>query len=229
MTKTQKLIVVAFIFIFIVELFAVFNHLTGLRFFSKPLITVSLATLLISCNALKQNFSKRVLMGLFFSFLGDVFLMLTSGKPLFFMLGLASFLTAHICYISAFVGDAKLNNDPKLKLVLLVSLVFLLIMAPYYNYLLPYLKGMKIPVLIYCIAISAMSVTAFLRVSKVNYTSFILIFVGALFFMVSDATLAFNKFVARLQYGDFAVMATYMLAQFLIVLGTLKRRVSTQQ
>jgi len=42
---------------------------------------------------------------------------------------------------------------------------------------------------------------------------------GALLFYASDATLAWNRFVERHEYGDTAVMVTYHLAQMLLVLS----------
>ena len=50
-------------------------------------------------------------------------------------------------------------------------------------------------------------------------TQHVLTAIGGLLFLVSDTTLARNRFVARVPHGDLLVHVTYHLAQFLIVLG----------
>ena len=56
----------------------------------------------------------------------------------------------------------------------------------------------------------------------VNQTSYNLVFIGAIFFMLSDSILAANKFYQPIPLSNISIMVTYALAQYLIVLGILK-------
>jgi uncharacterized membrane protein YhhN len=83
---------------------------------------------------------------------------------------------------------------------------------------------MLIPVLIYMLVILTMAITAFWRNASVGKWSYVLVFFGALFFMMSDSLLAINKFHTALPLANVSIMLTYALAQFLIVFGILKAR-----
>ena len=86
------------------------------------------------------------------------------------------------------------------------------------------LGEMLIPVLIYMLVILTMAITAFWRNNSVGKWSYVLVFFGALFFMMSDSLLAINKFHTTLPLSNVSIMLTYALAQFFIVSGILKVR-----
>lgn len=48
------------------------------------------------------------------------------------------------------------------------------------------------------------------------------IFIGAIAFAISDSILAMNKFYAPIERNSFLIMLTYLVAQYLIVVGILK-------
>jgi uncharacterized membrane protein YhhN len=48
------------------------------------------------------------------------------------------------------------------------------------------------------------------------------VFVGAISFVVSDSLLAINKFYEPIERSSFLIMLTYLVAQYLIVVGILK-------
>jgi uncharacterized membrane protein YhhN len=75
--------------------------------------------------------------------------------------------------------------------------------------------------MIYALAITLMALTALFRYGRTNSTSFLLIFIGAVLFMVSDSLLAINKFHHAFSAAGALVMLTYSVAQFLIVEGAL--------
>jgi uncharacterized membrane protein YhhN len=66
-----------------------------------------------------------------------------------------------------------------------------------------------------------MALQALFRFGYTNKKSFTLIFIGALFFMISDSLLAINKFLTPVPLASLGIMFTYMLAQYLIVEGVL--------
>jgi uncharacterized membrane protein YhhN len=72
--------------------------------------------------------------------------------------------------------------------------------------------------------ISLMMMMAAFRNLRVNRSSFLLILFGAIFFLVSDALLALNKFVIQFDYAGVFIMATYMAAQYLITMGAVDRK-----
>lgn len=69
-----------------------------------------------------------------------------------------------------------------------------------------------------------MVLTAFLRQKEVSKISFILVFLGAILFVISDSILAVDKFYMSLKYSSISIMLTYALAQYFIVIGLLKQR-----
>ena len=78
--------------------------------------------------------------------------------------------------------------------------------------------------MIYAFVISLMAVMAVNRKGRVNTTSFNLIFYGAILFLISDSILAYNKFVSPIKFSGLAIMSTYMIAQYLITMGAVERK-----
>ena len=96
----------------------------------------------------------------------------------------------------------------------------------FYIWIRPYLNDMKIPVMAYMVIISIMAILAGYRYQRINLLSFQLILAGAIFFIISDSLLAINKFVEPFLYSGVFIMATYMIAQYLITMGALVRVVT---
>jgi uncharacterized membrane protein YhhN len=136
---------------------------------------------------------------------------------------LASFLAGHIVYIFCY---RQLQTSPSSKELLgsqKVRFAFPIILAGtgLVTILYPLLGALRIPVMIYALAITLMALTALFRYGRTNSTSFLLIFIGAVLFMVSDSLLAINKFHHAFSAAGALVMLTYSVAQFLIVEGAL--------
>jgi uncharacterized membrane protein YhhN len=173
---------------------------------TKPLLMPLLMLLAFKLNVIDRN----LYIALFFSLLGDISLMF--GGELYFMLGLGSFLLAHIFYILLFRGQFKL----------LKALPFAAATISYFLFIKSGIdKNLLIPVAIYCMTITLMAIFAACR--KTNHSSYYLVLIGSILFVVSDSLIAFNKFYAPLPASSFWVMSTYGLAQFLIVLGWSKK------
>ena len=137
-------------------------------------------------------------------------------NELFFLFGLASFLIAHIFYI-IFFYKVKVSEGIKNKPLLFV------IAAVYYaaliSWLFPHLGKMKMPVCVYGIFISIMFMLAMHLLSLKNKPAGRQIFAGALLFVISDSTLAINKFYQPFELAGIIIMLTYGLAQFFIIKG----------
>ena len=135
----------------------------------------------------------------------------------FFTLGLVAFLTAHIMYVLLFLKHRNTKVSPFGFIALL-----LVYAASLFNFLKDGLGVMLIPVVVYMLVILSMATSAYLRKNKVNILSYGFVFLGALFFMVSDSILALNKFYQPIPWSNISIMVTYAVAQYLIVIGILK-------
>lgn len=192
------------------------------RIFTKPLIIFALWGFFIfsSKNIKGTILRKSISAALIFSWLGDVLLMF----PDLFLYGLGAFLMAHICYI---VGFKIAQTNPfalgKVNFIHLffVNLPIYILAAMVYFLINPGLGPMKIPVVIYLIVIVMMATTARERYKKTNPASFWQVFLGGMFFMISDGVLAINMFFKPFPESGVIVMGTYIIAQFLIVRGIL--------
>jgi uncharacterized membrane protein YhhN len=224
-----KLFSFLFLIVFVLQLYAEYSGSTSLRTFTKPLIVIVLATWLVSTTKLKGRFHKRILVGLIFALIGDVLLMNQEVQSNFFIYGLVAFLLCHIFYIRAFVLDHKSNPDYKNPYFLWAVGAFAIFCSGLFFYLQPSLKAMQFPVLMYAIIITVMAIMAVNRYGKVNVFSFKLIFYGALFFLLSDSVLAVNKFSQPIPQSGALIMASYMIAQYLIVYGTVERKLVVTQ
>ncbi len=223
MMKT-KLFSFLFFLLFVVQLYAEYANNIQLRTFAKPLIVVLLLAWLYLSTNLKGRFHKRIFTGLIFAWVGDILLMFQNDRPFFFIYGLAAFVVCHIFYIRAFTLDHKSNPNHKTPYFLWAVGAFAIFCSGLFFYLQPKLGGMQFPVLMYAIIITIMAIMAFNRYGKVNIFSFKLIFYGALFFLLSDSILAINKFAQPIPQSEALIMATYMIAQYLIVYGTISRQ-----
>lgn len=157
-------------------------------------------------------YAKWILAGLAFSMLGDCFLMLKRQK---FIAGLVSFLLAHVLYIIAFYS--RLEVTPSLIHLFYLALPALTI----YGFLYPGLGKLKLPVLIYVIAIMLMGYFSLTLYLHSGGTPAFYAFIGALVFMLSDATLAVNKFRIPFAAAQLVILSTYYCAQWLIAFSTL--------
>lgn len=186
----------------------------------KPLIMIGL---MAHYWVMSPARSRLFLVALFFCWLGDVLLIFQSNVPLFFMGGLASFLAGHIVYIFCYRQLQTIPSSKELLGSQKVRFAFPIILAGtgLVTILYPFLGALRIPVMVYALAITLMALTALFRYGRTNSKSFLLIFIGAVLFMVSDSLLAINKFHHAFSAAGALVMLTYSVAQFLIVEGVL--------
>lgn len=159
--------------------------------------------------------------GLFFSWAGDVLLEFPDRNGMFFILGLGCFLIAHLMYLTVFLSTPGKNTINGKRLYLIIPVVIyggLLII-----YLYPHLAEMRIPVIIYAMVILSMLTAAINRKAKVSEESFYLVLAGAMLFVISDSSIAINKFSHQFAFSGVLIMSTYILAQYLILRGYLSQ------
>lgn len=191
--------------------------ISWLHIFVKPILMLVPIVFILRKLRAKKYFS-WILAAFIFSWFGDVFLLGQEFTPLFFIAGLASFLLAHIFYIVLFTkGRSSKELKPK-WINYIIAFTFLYAIV-YYAYLLPYLKDLTIPVLLYVLVIALMGLSALWRYGSVNDKAFRITAYGAYSFILSDSILAFNKFVFSFDMADALIMTSYCLAQYLILKG----------
>ena len=194
------------------------------RYLTKPLVVISLAAYFISqTTSVHSVLNKWIMLALLFSLGGDVLLLFEPKDPIFFLLGLSSFLLAHIFYIIFF-------HSIRVRERISGNFLLLLIVIVYYTALMtmlsPYLDKMKLPVRIYGVVISFMLMLALHTGFIKNKRAAWWMITGAALFIISDSLLAINKFYFPFQYAGIAVMLTYGLAQLFIVEGAIRYIVS---
>ena len=205
------------ILLFIGYLGLVFFEHEDIASFIKPILV---PVLLYSFYAsVKEKGNYKIIGALVLSTLGDI-LLIFDGRP-FFILGLLSFLLAHVLYVLIFrsrVGTFKLDFYTVLCSLFILSYYFF-----FMKFLWSHLGAMRIPVLAYALVISVMLWMA-LQLLRGTSSFRWYIVLGALFFVVSDSLLSIQLFYSSFELAHFYVMLTYLLAQFLLVYGILNFR-----
>lgn len=206
--------IIFFAAITFIDLYLIGNKQEKKRYFTKPLIVPGIILIYL---LFAHQYNKFLLLALLFSFFGDLLLLFSENK-LFFRLGLFAFLSSHIFYIYTFVENISFNR--------ISSFWLLLVLVPYCIYaweifrdLRPYLGHYSIPVILYIVTIIGMSYASLFRFWTSQGISFWFPFIGSLFFIISDTLLATRNFKYGQKKGWVSVMATYILAQLLIVFG----------
>jgi uncharacterized membrane protein YhhN len=178
---------------------------------SKPLTTVLIITAaIIAETPVPAAYKTLVLAGLLCSLAGDIALMFPEK---WFTAGLVSFLAAHVFYILAFKPGPGQSISAGL---LLPFVIFGLLM---FRILAPSLGRLKIPVLVYIAAITAMAGLAAGRFVYRGGTRPLLAFAGAVLFLISDSVLAYDRFAKKLGPAQAIILGTYFPAQLLIALS----------
>lgn len=184
-----------------------------LHYVFKPLTTLLILLRIRAIgNPVNARYRRAVLTGVALSLVGDIFLMLpASVLPAGFMLGLVSFLIAHLFFLRALSSDVGLFARPG------VIIVFLLVGAVNLAILWPGLAAsLKIPVVAYMLCLIAMTSQAAIRYLQLRTRGSRLAAIGGMLFMLSDTILAYNKFYLPVPASALLILVTYYAAVFLI-------------
>ncbi|AEL25096.1 lysoplasmalogenase [Cyclobacterium marinum] len=220
MRKKEILWLYIFLFASLADISMIIHPEINYRYLTKPLIMISLMLYFLQSTKLIKGSLLRITVsaGLFFSFLGDTLLL---NKDLF-LYGLGAFFMTHVCYIIAF----KLTQNQTLNLfkvnfikMFVYNLPLYILTAFIYFLIHAQLNELKIPVIIYTMAIVMMVTMARERYGRTNSASFWQLFIGAFLFFISDSLLALDRFFYPIIDGDLYIMGTYILGQLLIIMG----------
>jgi len=188
---------------------------------SKPLVLIVLILFYSQIGGL-DPIRLPFLIALFFSLLGDIFLIPRSTR--WFVAGMVAFLIAHLVYIWAF------SRWPVTSSVALLAIAMGLITLSALSYLVltrtknkPEFKRMRFVFILYGSALTTMTVVAVLCLWRPAWPKWAgaLAALGGLFFFVSDSILGLEKMGKRLPATRLLVISTYHIAQMLIIFSTL--------
>ncbi|XP_066600593.1 lysoplasmalogenase TMEM86A [Prorops nasuta] len=192
-------------------LFAEHPTLLTACFKCLPIISLIIFVVLHGMSLSEEyTFSRRILIGLIFSCLGDALLV----WPNYFIAGMCMFAIAQITYIAAF-GFEPLNAKLGAVIYLMSSIAIWILM--------PGLNGvLSIGVPIYTLLLTTM---AWRAISRVQFFGELWTWtklcscLGSICFVISDTLLGFHYFHTPLPYAQISIMSTYYAAQLGIALS----------
>jgi len=205
--KLSKVLITVFLIVSILDVIAVAMDYPVMQAVFKPMIMLSLmAAYYFSVTKINLWY----LLAMAFSFLGDVLLM---DKNNLFLAGIAAFLGTQLIYI--FIIKKRLKKSRARDL--LISIVpFLIFYSLLISVLQKNLGTFTVPVMVYGMAISIFGMAALLLYLQNKNAITRMLLIGAILFIVSDSMIALQKFHIALTLYPVAIMATYVMAQFLI-------------
>ncbi|MCF6167758.1 lysoplasmalogenase [Lutibacter sp.] len=203
-----KVLFFVFIVVSVLDIIGIIFRIPILIQVFKPFILLSLLVL-YAVSVLKLN--KLYVLALTFSFFGDVFLMF-SGK-LYFIIGLVSFLIAHLLFIKIVINQIQKHSISK---VIISIIPFLVLFLGLILFLKNSLGNLLIPVIIYGLTICTFGTVSFINYLSTKSRKSLLMLIGAIVFISSDSVLAINKFYNSSHLFEVIIMITYILAQYLI-------------
>ena len=197
-----------------------------LIYITKPLLMILLGIHFYFNKSGDNSYGRFILIGLVFSFLGDTFLMFRetgARSQQFFLLGLGSFLITQLLYFVAFLKYA--NGTGFIRKKPWIALLFLAFLVGNSLFLLPDLPtAFKIPVLVYSTVITLMVLSCTNLYQIIPTSIFTVLIIGVLLFMCSDTLIGLSQFkkdAVFIPFPRLAIMSTYILAQWLIVKGSI--------
>jgi uncharacterized membrane protein YhhN len=227
----------------LVEFYAEFVVNRELIFFTKPLLMPLLAVYyIVSIGGNWNKVHKWIVAALFFSWIGDVSLMMTpeteqdislmgiAKNKYYFFVGLIAFFVGHVFYIKVYLTHIKdgvfsLFKESKFYFIpiLLHTIGMLAIVVPAV-YADPEKSIATVPVIFYAMMLASMVGFALNRYNNTNLASFKSVLFGSILFLISDSMIALNFLVmnASIPHGSLMIITTYVAAQFFIADGILK-------
>lgn len=214
-------------FYLLMVIFVIFADLFELQwmyYITKPIVLWIVFLYFKNSTIAIAGQMKRVLMmaAFFFCAIGDLVLMFSHKDDLFFIGGLVAFLLGHLFFTATFIREITTVKPLQQHWMQLAFATLVVVYGAEFFILNRFSFGnLMIPVLVYCIAITAMGVSATMRDSSVNKNAYLKVVTGAVFFIISDSLLATNKFIQSFDLAGPLILGTYFIAQYLILIGVL--------
>lgn len=187
----------------------------------KPLATgLVLAAAWRVSQPISSRYRAWVLGGLGLALVGDVLLMLPQDL---FVEGLVAFLFAHLCFLVALTGDARLGAKP---LAMLICLAYGSLCLWSLWPTLP--EELHVPVVVYTMVLAVMGGQAVGRAwhhameRDVLAAPAWLAGAGSILFMLSDTLLAWNRFRISLPWAAIWILGSYFAALWLLARSVMR-------
>ncbi len=182
---------------------------TDLMLLTKP---VPVLLLSLALYPWRSKYQKIIAIAFVFSAIGDLVLQLPGDK---FVLGLGSFLIAHLFYIFAFVQRSRRFAVEGLMFAVILGIAIFLVIRRN-------LGQMLLPVVVYMLVILTMLWRSFAQIGADKFAKFA--FYGAILFVMSDSVIAINRFCCHVSFAQALIMLLYWSGQGLIFASALGER-----
>lgn len=225
MKTSARIAGIVFVALSLIEVFFLVLRVETVHPVVKPLLIPSLAVAALCCLLPEQRGRNTMLLAVALALhtAGDVLLLLDSGGFIYFAAGLGCFLLGHVCYLVILLDGMGALRGWKEFLCLLVPPVIALVCVSFFE-----VDGaLRVVLVIYALLllyVTSSGALWLLRGRKMGWR----ILVGGLLFVTSDAVLALNAF-NDVDFGlrHAVVMGTYLAAEWLIVSGIVRDRLSS--
>ena len=205
------------------EALAIGKSWQRVEYIARPAVILSLiAGLFVSTGLQGSTFWFGL--GLFFSLLGDVFLLSPSEKT--FLAGLFAFLLTHVCYLFGFRQQMLAPSTWSLVVLFVILLNAVRLLRRIAGSMRA--RGtnrLVYPVIVYGLVVSLMLYAAMSTISDHDWDigAAFLVSVGAFLFWISDLMLAWNKFVSPLKFRQLLIVLAYLLGQISLIAGVIRQ------
>ena len=225
----NKIYSILFAVITLLALYANYVNNDFLLSIAKPLALLILLSWLYQSAFLKGRFHRQIFIGLCFAVAGDFYTSFaTNISYMLFVVFFAQFV-CYLFYIRAFILDHKSNPKQKNIFFRWAVFGFSIFCAGIFFYIRPQLGALQPAVLVFTIMLCFMIIMAVNRYEKVNLLSFKMIFYASLFFLFANVVWAINEYKQPIVGSSALVLAGYFAAQYLVVYGTVVRKLVVTQ
>lgn len=210
--------VFVYIVISMIHLLFSFKENSKLQSLTKPLIMLSLLTMVIVYSTIMNSKNIILIMAVLCGLLGDVLLMFKRRLSLF-AAGGVSFFVGHLLYITQMIKLFSFKVGWYIYLVIFIlMLIWTYIVEPKLK---KNMNKLAVCASLYAfILLLGFSVSIVLFVATKNKSAILLIF-GFLLFIISDTILVYSAFFKPLKKAHFYLMIPYVIAQACLACGIL--------
>ncbi|MBR1759080.1 MAG: lysoplasmalogenase [Lachnospiraceae bacterium] len=215
----QNVILLLYFIVSLIHLIDSYRDDRKRRAKTKPFLLVFLLVYYLIAAAKPSLF---LVLALFASWLGDVLLIFPGHR--WFTLGGISFIFSHIFFILVYVRNFEISQVPWAIIIPAaflycgIALWIIHLTAPTTP------KRMVGPMRFYLFCNSMMNLFALLQMLSLKSEASVVAYIGAVLFFISDCTLFLVRYYKHPNVvfkKHFTVMATYLVGEFLIVMGVL--------
>ena len=172
--------------------------------------TLMPALLLGAVITLRSRTPVLMVVGLIAATTGDV--LLTFDSDVLFLLGMLGFLVMQICYI---IGFVRLGAWKRVRARWWILVVYAIVWVVANAVVAPAAGALAVPIAAYSLTLVAMAAVSAGVSTRVG--------IGGLLFLISDALIGLGLAGLDFQGRGAVVMATYLVAQYLIITGWTRR------